>query len=169
MPFKNPEDKLAWQRANRDKCENYRNKWLESPAGQAYLEKQKALREKQKQANAEKRLAKRLANVEIKRKERASKDRAYRYRQRVKAMAILANVCIACGMDDPDVLEFDHIEPILRRTAGVWSKDTCYEVIRHENPREIFQLLCANCHAKKTRANKEFLGNTPLKGTVKND
>lgn len=169
MPYKNPQDKLAWRQANRDKTADYRHKWLASSAGQAYLEKQKALREVQKQVNAEKRLANRLANAEIKRKERAAKDRAYRLRQRVKAMTILGNVCIACGMDDPDVLEFDHIEPILRRTAGVRSNDACYEVIRHENPREIFQLLCANCHAKKTRANKEFLGNTPLKGTVKND
>ena len=169
MPFKNPQDKLNWQRANRDKCEQYRAKWLEGPKGQEYLVKQKARIELQKQQNAERRASEKIVKAESNKKQRAAKDRAYRLRQRHKAIAVLGSVCMACGMDDIDVLEFDHIEPILRKTMKVWSKDTAYEVLRDENPREIFQLLCSNCHTKKTRMNQEFVGNTPLKGTVKND
>ena len=168
MPYKNPEDKLAWQRANKEKCAEYKHKWLEGSAGQKYLEKQKALIEVQKKLNAEKRVAKRLANAEAKRAQRAAKDRAYRLRQRFKAIEVLGKVCKVCGMDDSDVLEFDHIEPILRRTSGIRSKESSYEILRHEDPQAVFQLLCANCHAKKTRSNSEYGATPPLKGTEKN-
>lgn len=168
MPYKNPEDKLAWQRSNKQKCAEYKHKWLEGPAGQKYLAKQKALIEVQKKLNAEKRLAKRLANVEANRAQRSVKDRAYRIRQRLKAIELLGKVCNVCGMDDLDVLEFDHIEPIFRRTSGLRSKESSSEILRHDNPRESFQLLCANCHSKKTRVNQEFIGGPPPKGTEKN-
>lgn len=169
MPYKNPQDKLEWQRANSDKCSVYKQKWLEGPKGQEYLVKQKALIAIQKQENAEKRAAEKIIRAEQSKRQRAAKDRAYRLRQRNKALELLGNVCMTCGMDDVDVLEFDHIEPILRKTTGVRSKDTAYEILRHDNPSAVFQLLCANCHTKKTRINQEFVGNTPLKGTVKND
>ena len=169
MPYQNPKDKLAWRQSNKQKCAEYRHKWLQGPAGQKYLAKQKALVEAQKKLNAEKRLANRLANAEVKRAQRAVKDRAYRTRQRLKALKLLGAVCSVCGMDDSDVLEFDHIEPIFRRTSGIRSKESSLEILRHDNPHEVFQLLCANCHAKKTRVNQEFIGGPPHQGTVKND
>jgi 5-methylcytosine-specific restriction endonuclease McrA len=167
MPYKNPEDKLAWQRANKYKAAEYKKRWMSGPLGQEYLAKQRQAMELQKEQNAERRLATRLENAELNRVKRMAKDRAYRLRQRAKALSALGNECMVCGMDDLDVLEFDHIEPIFRRTSGVRSKDSSREILRHPNPTEVFQLLCANCHAKKTRSNGEFVG-PPGKGTEKN-
>jgi 5-methylcytosine-specific restriction endonuclease McrA len=167
MPYKNPQDKLEWQRSNRDKAIEYRKKWQAGPAGQVYLAKQREAMQLQKQANAERRMAERAEKNELTKLKRSIKHRAYRLRQRVKALGALGDRCVVCGMDDPDVLEFDHIEPLFRKSSGIKSKDTYQEVLRHDNPTEVFQLLCANCHAKKTRSNNEFIG-PPGKGTGKN-
>jgi predicted restriction endonuclease len=152
MPYKNPEDKLAWQRANKDKCDAYKEKWAEGEAGKRWLEKQLIHRELQKQLSAERREAKKLLALVKK----AKKSRDYRIRQRTKAIHLLGSRCEVCGMDDQDVLEFDHIEPILRRSSGHKNRDVYKEVIRDENRHERFQLLCANCHTKKTRINNEY-------------
>lgn len=56
------------------------------------------------------------------------------------------------------MLEFDHIKPLLRRTNKIKGKgDTYLQVLREKNPHDVFQLLCANCHRKKTRLNNEFI------------
>jgi len=50
-----------------------------------------------------------------------------------------------CGIEDIDVLEFDHIKPLnsAKRKYG----NILREVKKHP---ERFQLLCANCHRRKT-------------------
>jgi 5-methylcytosine-specific restriction endonuclease McrA len=156
MPYKNPEDKLAWQKANKDRCNEYRLKWLEGSAGQAYLAKQKAKIEIQKRITAEKRQQQKLLRGENVRKYDSQKHRAYRKRQRQKAIDLLGAVCQVCGMDDADVLQFDHIEPLFRKTVQHKNKDVYKEVINHHSPSQDFQLLCANCHIKKTRMNGEY-------------
>lgn len=156
MPYKNPEQRLAWQRANKDKCNQYKEKWLQSEAGIAYIAKQKDKAEIQKRINAERKAHEKILRSIDAREKRAAKDKAYRKRQRDKAINILGGVCMVCGMDDHDVLEFDHIEPLLRRTIGHKVRDVYKEVIKHKDPTQDFQLLCANCHTKKTRMNNEY-------------
>lgn len=156
MPFKNPEQRLAWQRANKEKCAQYKLKWLETEAGRAYSARQKEKAEIQKQINAERRANEKILRLLTNKQNRIDKDRAYRKRQRNKAIESLGNVCMVCGMDDQDVLEFDHIEPLLRKTTGHKVRDVYKEVIKHPNPAQDFQLLCANCHTKKTRMNNEY-------------
>jgi len=84
--------------------------------------------------------------------------RNYHQRTRLKAIMVMGGKCERCGIDDPDVLQFDHVVPILRGKSGVTNKGGPYrEIINHGNEDGKFQLLCANCHVKKTRQNKEYL------------
>jgi 5-methylcytosine-specific restriction endonuclease McrA len=64
---------------------------------------------------------------------------------RLQLILDLGGKCKRCGNDDIDVLEFDHIVPL-------WSKNREYGNILREVKKfpERFQLLCANCHRKKT-------------------
>ena len=160
MPYKNPEDKIAWRVANRDKAVSYVEKWKNSEKGLAYAAKQKEKAEIQKRINAERRAHEKILRSINAKEKRSEKDKAYRKRQRDKAINILGGVCMVCGMDDHDVLEFDHIKPLLRKTVGHKVRDVYKEVIKHQEPAQDFQLLCANCHTKKTRMNNEY-GYTP--------
>jgi hypothetical protein len=157
MPFKNPDDKLAWQRANKERCAEYKRKWEQTDAGKAYIAKQIERRELQKQATAIRRASEKIERAQQEKKPRAKKDRLYRARARQKAIELLGSVCCVCGMDDPDVLEFDHIEPLLRRTTGEKRKDVYKMIHACQDPLAEFQLLCSNCHTKKTRMNNEFM------------
>jgi hypothetical protein len=160
MPYKNPQDKIKWSQENREKVNQYRMKWLSTVSGQQYLERQKAANERLK---AEKKLAK--ANKAKKTEEeltqekllKKNKDKRYRQGLRLKAIELMGGRCSVCLIEDHDVLEFDHITPLLRKTSGIKSKgETAAHVIRDQDRDKNFQLLCANCHTKKTRFNKEF-------------
>lgn len=157
MPYKNPEDRKAWDREHKDRCAEYKRRWQETEKGKAYIEKQIAKRELQKQLNAERRASRKIEDAIKSKKPRSNKDRTYRSRVRDKAIEILGSVCCVCGMDDKDVLEFDHIEPVLRRTSGEKRKDVYKMIHASQDPLLEFQLLCANCHTKKTRLNNEFM------------
>lgn len=160
MPYKNPQDRNKWAAENRDKTAEYKLRWLNGPAGQLYIQRQKEANERLK---AEKKLAR--ANKVAKTDEqlsqekllKKSKDKRYRQGLRLKAIELMGGRCSVCLIDDHDVLEFDHITPLLRRTSGIKSKgETAAHVIRDQDRDNNFQLLCANCHTKKTRLNKEF-------------
>lgn len=160
MPYKNPEDIAKWRADNAHKQRQYQKNWMDSPAGLAYIQKQKQARELQKQARL---LAKSLRpalteeQIAYEDTKRRQKDKRYRSARRKKAIALLGGKCVICCIDDHDVLEFDHIAPLLRRTNGMTSKgDTANNVIRDEDRDVNFQLLCSNCHTKKTRLNDEF-------------
>ncbi|MBK8164721.1 MAG: hypothetical protein IPK64_02030 [bacterium] len=78
------------------------------------------------------------------------------------AITALGGRCEACGIDDPEVLQFDHRIPVgskarrgLREKAA--SHGTVREVLAMAEPATQFALLCANCHMKKTRANGDYL------------
>lgn len=168
MPYKNPEDKRLWQLANKDKCAEYKRKWIDSASGRLYLEKQREAKDAQKLLRAQKRQEDRIARLDETRGARALKDKRYRERTRAKAIDLLGSVCCVCGMDDPDVLEFDHIKPLLRKSSGEKGRDVYRTVLASESPLDEFQLLCANCHTKKTRLNGEYSYTPPGKGTEKN-
>lgn len=161
MPYKNPEDVIKWRVENRDKAKLYRERWLAGDAGQAYLKKQQeaklrrqAIREKVAAEQSEylKEFSERMRII------KNDKHRRYRAKKRELAIQALGGECIVCGIDDHDVLEFDHIEPLLRKTNShkKCKGDTYQEILSDENSIGKFQLLCANCHTKKTRMNNEY-------------
>lgn len=161
MPYKNPEDRLKWQRENTDKVKLYRERWLAGEKGEQYLQKQldakerrKAIRERIAMEQSE--YLKQFA--EINRSKRNEKHRKHRIKQRLSAIDRLGGKCIVCEIDDPDVLEFDHIEPLLRKSNNQpkCKGDTYKQILRDESSSSKFQLLCANCHTKKTRMNNEY-------------
>jgi hypothetical protein len=77
----------------------------------------------------------------------------HRVRLRNAAISAMGGKCEHCGFDNPVALQFDHIEPLLRRTSGVGkahNADRLYRAIC-DGHTDGLQLLCANCHIIKTR------------------
>lgn len=56
--------------------------------------------------------------------------------------------CVKCGETDPVVLEFDHVEPTEKLKAV--SQLVCYSRKTLEEEIKKCQVLCANCHRRKT-------------------
>lgn len=58
--------------------------------------------------------------------------------------------CVICGMNDPRVLEFDHINPSTKNIsiARALSNAAKWDAILQEISK--CQILCANCHKIKT-------------------
>jgi 5-methylcytosine-specific restriction endonuclease McrA len=90
-------------------------------------------------------------------KRRNEKRRQAYARRRQKALAKLGGKCKVCGEKDPCCLHIDHIEPLYRLTNGLrpgqsseGASHSITVVNRMDHPETEFQLLCANCHAKKT-------------------
>lgn len=75
-----------------------------------------------------------------------NKVKTYKYKERKRRelIQLLGGKCTNCGEVDWVILEFDHIEPIRGRREY-----SLLEEVRKYPER--FQLLCANCHRKKTR------------------
>lgn len=69
-------------------------------------------------------------------------------RARDRLIIKFGSECRMCGFDeDPRAFEFDHIRPIL----GVNRSSAVHHV--RKNP-SLFQMLCANCHAMKTKLDR---------------
>lgn len=81
--------------------------------------------------------------------------RKEREKLRMKAIKILGGKCAKCNEDDLIVLEIDHINPILRgrnelmmsRKSGI---NLTRKIVSGKVSIEEYQLLCANCHRRKT-------------------
>ncbi len=56
--------------------------------------------------------------------------------------------CVDCGENDPNVLEFDHIEGKRRSITQIVLDGVAWERIMEEITR--CEVRCANCHRKKT-------------------
>lgn len=160
MPYKNLEDRRKWAAENKDKVEAQKMRWLESPKGLAYIAKQKEANERlkaQRKAARAIKIEKTEDELTLEKLVKKSKDRRYRQNLRDKAISMMGGQCSVCLIDDHDVLEFDHIKPLLRRSSGITTKgETAAVVIRDEDRQLNFQLLCSNCHTKKTRLNNEY-------------
>jgi hypothetical protein len=76
-------------------------------------------------------------------------NRRLRRRLRVAALKLYGGKCEHCGFDDERALQFDHVVPV----AVAGAKRTSHaDVLAGKMAKEELQLLCANCHAIKTRA-----------------
>jgi hypothetical protein len=56
--------------------------------------------------------------------------------------------CVDCGERDPAVLEFDHLGP--KRDHVAWLAGTGYSVGVLEDEIEKCQVVCVNCHRRRT-------------------
>lgn len=66
------------------------------------------------------------------------------------AIAALGGRCIECGIDDCEVLQIDHVVPVRRKEKRHEIGHRVYRRILHGGAVNV-QLLCANCHMRKTR------------------
>ena len=78
-------------------------------------------------------------------------DESVRHRNRQVVLEYMLNhPCIICGEDDPIVLEFDHRDPD-KKCFGIsdaCSRKKTVDVIKEEIKK--CDVLCANCHRRKT-------------------
>jgi predicted HNH restriction endonuclease len=168
MPFKDPQAKKAWRAANRDRQVGYKRRHDAKRAAAILCLPDEELARRYLNAvgfysRAQSLVAEWARNhPESRRREleaTRSADRRHRHKMRLAAIEFLGGRCECCGLDVPEVLEFDHREPILRKRNGIKTRDTtslAREIISTGGAG--FQLLCANCHALKTRANGEHTG-----------
>lgn len=140
MPYKKPEDKWAWRR-------------------------RPSVRKRQEQSKAKYEMKLGIVRYPANRGPHLSpmnkrkRDRGKRARHRKEIIRILGGACERCGENDPAVLECDHRKPLLRRRTG--NNPTAWNTLAQirslgDSARNVFALLCANCHRKKSRENDEF-------------
>jgi 5-methylcytosine-specific restriction endonuclease McrA len=88
------------------------------------------------------------------------RGRRYLARRRITLLELLGAFCRFCGETDDAVLVFDHIIPVGHKARGVRAGSDLLCLMRRGllSPFSI-QVLCANCHARKTRM--EFTGPKP--------
>ena len=86
------------------------------------------------------------------------KARYNRIKRRLNLIEKWGNKCQKCGFSKyPEILEFDHIIPLHRKTNGIKKLVSDHMLIEVINYPERFELLCANCHRLKTiRETKEL-------------
>jgi len=72
-----------------------------------------------------------------------------RKQNRTKGIEYLGGKCDSCGIDDPDVLTFHHIDREKKQNnlSSIWHNN--WKDIEQE--LSICKLLCANCHTKLHR------------------
>ena len=84
-----------------------------------------------------------------------------RYAQRI--FEILSNSpCCQCGESDPIVLDFDHIDPMTKTDtiSNLVHRDASW--LRIETELKKCQVLCANCHRRKTAGEQNWQRRSPL-------
>jgi predicted nucleic acid-binding Zn ribbon protein len=78
----------------------------------------------------------------------------HRQKMRALALAAMGGKCMRCGFDDERCLHFDHRIPLHRGKNGMDRKahtsDRTYRAVLNGD-HSTYELLCANCHAIKTR------------------
>lgn len=73
---------------------------------------------------------------------------------------LLEHPCVECGEDDPVVLEFDHLEDKKKDIATMLGSAYSWQSIVAEIRK--CQVLCANCHRRKTAKDFGWYAFLPL-------
>lgn len=91
-------------------------------------------------------------NKELQNKRARESTKRARHKKREYVYGILLNSkCSVCSETDPIVLQFDHLDPsskVDRVSKMIFSTKYKIEDIKREIDK--CQILCANCHARKT-------------------
>ena len=78
--------------------------------------------------------------------------------RRITVIEFLGGSCVRCDESDFTCLQFDHIKPILRAGENVRAgKVLIQDIYMDREDLEGLQVLCANCHMKKTYQEDKFL------------
>jgi 5-methylcytosine-specific restriction endonuclease McrA len=86
--------------------------------------------------------------------DRLNNKREARRRAEIEEIFILlGNECCKCGFNDKRALQIDHIEPILSKIRSGSQYKRMIEEIKQTDIHN-YQLLCANCHAIKTKTDR---------------
>lgn len=73
------------------------------------------------------------------------------YIKRFAVIQFLGGSCSECGEDDFRCLQLDHIKPVLRKRGQINAGNiTVMNVFMDRIDVEDLQVLCANCHTKKS-------------------
>lgn len=84
-------------------------------------------------------------------KERMARNDAIKQRRRLQAIEVLGGGCKRCGEADSDVLQIDHVSPLMRRTsANRQSNWATYMDVLERGDDGTYQVLCLNCHCIKS-------------------
>jgi hypothetical protein len=69
---------------------------------------------------------------------------------RTSAIVKLGGKCSCCGEEDWNVLDIDHINGDGKEDRGNLKRQKMFKSIAREGSQGKYQLLCGNCHRKKT-------------------
>lgn len=73
------------------------------------------------------------------------------FERRFIVLEFLGGQCVECGELDKRCLQIDHIEPILRKFGDTkYGYKTILDIYMDREDTDNLQILCANCHCKKT-------------------
>lgn len=152
MPYKDPEAKKEWRRRNSKEISAYTKAWKERNPDRHAAMVQRHLAKKAEESRAYRAAHPFVTKI-------AGYAKRHRLKIRAEGMKALGGRCVHCGFGDERALQFDHKRPLLRRSSGRDRRDSTHEVrnaLRSGTIREVFQLLCANCHVIKTREGGEY-------------
>jgi len=76
-----------------------------------------------------------------------------RHARKLELLEMLGPFCNLCGESDPSVLQFDHIAPLYKHERSRTSDLLALLRSGEESPFNL-QVLCANCHARKTNQDR---------------
>lgn len=81
--------------------------------------------------------------------------RDYYRTKRLEAIKFAGGECVECGIDDPVLLDFDHVDG-----SGHKDRRGSYTKLKAIMAGEVgWQLLCGNCHRRKTYQQGDHLHN----------
>lgn len=81
--------------------------------------------------------------------------------RRIIVIEFLGGQCVRCGEDDYKCLQIDHIKPILRVKNKVYpGQKVVLDTYMDRECIENLQILCANCHMRKTYQEDKLLYST---------
>jgi hypothetical protein len=92
-------------------------------------------------------------------KDRRDYARNYYREFRRQAVALLGGQCACCGINDPMVLDVDHIHMDGAAERRKYGKGvaTVRGIVTGRFPKDRYQLLCKNCNWRKECFRKEFV------------
>lgn len=75
---------------------------------------------------------------------------------------LLNNPCVTCGEADPVVLEFDHLDPSTKLFNISEAAKKVSKIASVQEEIDKCQILCANCHRRKTAKQFGWWTNTDM-------
>ena len=87
-------------------------------------------------------------------------DPKYRRTASAFVQGVLHQSACLCGESDPEVLQFDHTDPTEKSLGIARMVGGGYSISAIKEEMDKTQILCANCHARKTAKEQEWYATT---------